>query len=120
MKIRKSWIAVAAAAGILLAGCSSSGGDSGAADEAPAANEEAAADSGDDGAAADAGDGEAAAAGGIEPLNIHIVAAKTGIISPFDIQPAEAFTMAIDELNAAGGIGGQQATARLLEQEGSL
>ena len=54
---------------------------------------------------------EAPAEGGtIEPLNIHIVAAKTGIISPFDIQPAEAFQMAIDELNAAGGIGGQQAT----------
>lgn len=112
MKISKSWIAVAAAAGILLAGCSSSSGDSEAADEAPAASEEAAADSGDDGAAEDAGDaaGDEAAAGGIEPLNIHIVAAKTGIISPFDIQPAEAFTMAIDELNAAGGIGGQQAT----------
>ena len=104
MKIRKSWIAVAAAAGILLAGCSSSSSDTAA--EAPA--EEAPAE---EAPAEEAPAEEAPAEGGtIEPLNIHIVAAKTGIISPFDIQPAEAFTMAIDELNAAGGIGGQQAT----------
>ena len=89
MKISKRWIGVAAVAGLLLAGCSSGSSDTAA--EAPAE--------------------EAPAEGGtIEPLNIHIVAAKTGIISPFDIQPAEAFQMAIDELNAAGGIGGQQAT----------
>lgn len=110
MKISKSWIAVAAAAGILLAGCSSGSSDTEAADEAPAATEEAAADSGDDGAAADAGDGEAAAAGACEPLNIAIVAAKTGIISPFDIQPGQAFEMAINEINAAGGVCGEQAT----------
>lgn len=46
--------------------------------------------------------------GELEPLNIHIVAAKTGIISPFDIQPGESFTMAVEEINAAGGVGGQQ------------
>jgi branched-chain amino acid transport system substrate-binding protein len=43
-------------------------------------------------------------------LNIGIVTAKTGIISPFDIEPSESFEMAIDELNAKGGICGQQAT----------
>lgn len=104
MKISKRWIGVTAAAGLLLAGCSSGSSDTAAeapAEEAPAAEapaEEAPAE-------------EAPAEGGtIDPLNIHIVAAKTGIISPFDIQPAEAFMMAIDEINAAGGIAGQQAT----------
>ena len=104
MKISKRWIGVAAVAGLLLAGCSSGSSDTAAeapAEEAPAAEapaEEAPAE-------------EAPAEGGtVDPLNIHIVAAKTGIISPFDIQPAEAFQMAIEELNAAGGIGGQQAT----------
>lgn len=45
---------------------------------------------------------------GVPPLNVHIVAAKTGIISPFDIQPGESFIMAMEEINEAGGIGGQQ------------
>ncbi|MFM7145278.1 MAG: ABC transporter substrate-binding protein [Actinomycetales bacterium] len=98
MKVTKGWIAAAGAAALLLAGCSSSSTstESAPASEAPAASEAASA--------------PAAGGGGIEPLNIHIVAAKTGIISPFDIEPAQAFTMAIEELNAAGGIGGQQAT----------
>lgn len=104
MKRSRTLIGVAAVSALLLAGCSSSSGDSAADAEAPeAAAEEAPAE---EAPAEDA----AAEGGSIEPLNIHIVAAKTGIISPFDIQPAEAFTMAIDELNAAGGIGGQQAT----------
>lgn len=112
MKISKRWIGVAAAAGILLAGCSSSGGDTAAESAAPAEEAPAEEAPAEEAPAEEAPAEEAPAAEGgtIEPLNIHIVAAKTGIISPFDIQPAEAFTMAIDELNAAGGIGGQQAT----------
>lgn len=109
MKISKRWIGVAAVAGLLLAGCSSGSSDTAA--EAPAEEAPAAEAPAEEAPAEEAPAEEAPAEGGtIEPLNIHIVAAKTGIISPFDIQPAEAFTMAIDELNAAGGIGGQQAT----------
>ena len=111
MKISKGWIGVAAGAAILLAGCSSSSGGSTTESAAPATSAAAAETAAPAETAAAAETTAAAAEGGtIEPLNIHIVAAKTGIISPFDIQPAEAFTMAIDELNAAGGIGGQQAT----------
>jgi len=109
MKISKRWIGVAAVAGLLLAGCSSGSSDTAA--EAPAEEAPAAEAPAEEAPAEEAPAEEAPAEGGtIEPLNIHIVAAKTGIISPFDIQPAEAFQMAIDELNAAGGIGGQQAT----------
>jgi len=109
MKISKRWIGVTAVAGLLLAGCSSGSSDTAA--EAPAEEAPAAEAPAEEAPAEEAPAEEAPAEGGtIEPLNIHIVAAKTGIISPFDIQPAEAFTMAIDELNAAGGIGGQQAT----------
>lgn len=95
-------VAAAAAAALLLAGCSSGGSSAEAPAEASAPAEVAAP------AASEAAPAEAA--GSCEPLNIHIVAAKTGIISPFDIEPAQAFEMAIDELNAAGGICGQQAT----------
>ena len=102
MKMKKSWIGVVAAATLLLAACSS--GDT-ASTEDTAAPAESSAEEVVEEAVVDEG-----ASGGVEPLNIHIVAAKTGIISPFDIQPAEAFTMAIDEINAAGGIAGQQAT----------
>ncbi|MDP4805114.1 MAG: ABC transporter substrate-binding protein [Candidatus Nanopelagicales bacterium] len=102
MKMKKSWIGVVAAATLLLAACSS--GDT-ASTEDTAAPAESSAEEVVEEEVVDEG-----ASGGVEPLNIHIVAAKTGIISPFDIQPAEAFTMAIDEINAAGGIAGQQAT----------
>ncbi len=95
-------VAAAAAAALLLAGCSSGGSSAEAPAEASAPAEVAAP------AASEAAPAEAA--GSCEPLNIHIVAAKTGIISPFDIEPAQAFEMAIDELNAAGGICEQQAT----------
>jgi branched-chain amino acid transport system substrate-binding protein len=109
MKISKRWIGVTAVAGLLLAGCSSGSSDTAA--EAPAEEAPAAEAPAEEAPAEEAPAEEAPAEGGtIDPLNIHIVAAKTGIISPFDIQPGEAFMMAIDELNAAGGIGGQQAT----------
>ena len=94
-------VAATAAATLLLAACSSSGTtteSSAAASAAPAAS------------VAPAEPAASAAAASCDPLNIHIVAAKTGIISPFDIEPAQSFEMAIDELNAAGGICGQQAT----------
>ena len=93
-------VAATAAATLLLAACSSSGTtteSSAAASAAPAAS------------VAPAEPAASAAAASCDPLNIHIVAAKTGIISPFDIEPAQAFEMAIDEINAAGGICGQQA-----------
>lgn len=94
-------VAATAAATLLLAACSSSGTtteSSAAASAAPAAS------------VAPAEPAASAAAASCDPLNIHIVAAKTGIISPFDIEPAQAFEMAIDEINAAGGICDQQAT----------
>jgi branched-chain amino acid transport system substrate-binding protein len=91
-----------AAATLLLAACSS--GDTASTEDTAAPAESSAEEVVEE----EVVDGEAS--GEVAPLNIHIVAAKTGIISPFDIQPAEAFTMAIDEINAAGGIAGQQAT----------
>ncbi len=105
MKISKGWIGVAAGAALLLAGCSSSSGSTSTDSAAPATS--AAATSA---AAAESATSAAAAGGECAPLNIAIVAAKTGIISPFDIEPAQSFQMAIDEMNAAGGICGQQAT----------
>jgi branched-chain amino acid transport system substrate-binding protein len=102
MKMKKSWIGVVAAATLLLAACSS--GDTASTEDTAAPAESSAEEVVEE----EVVDGEAS--GEVAPLNIHIVAAKTGIISPFDIQPAEAFTMAIDEINAAGGIAGQQAT----------
>lgn len=88
-------VGVAAGAALLLAACSSSG--STASDASSAGSASAAAST-------------AASAGASGPVKIAIVAAKTGIISPFDIEPAESFQMAIDEINAAGGINGQPAT----------
>lgn len=99
MEMKKSWIGVLAASTLLLAACSS--GDTASTEDTAAPAET---------SAEETAEVAEEASGGIAPLNIHIVAAKTGIISPFDIQPAEAFSMAIDEVNAAGGIGGQQAT----------
>lgn len=109
----KGWIGVAAAAGLLLAGCSSSTTSSETSSAAPAASSAAAAASSAAPAASSAAPAASAAAGdctNAKPLNIGIVTAKTGIISPFDIEPSESFEMAIDELNAKGGICGQQAT----------
>ncbi len=97
---RRSWIGAGAAAMLLLTACSSGDGasetttaESAAAETTEMQESESPAD-----------------AAGVEPLNIHIVTAKTGLISPFDTEPSESFIMAIDELNANGGIGGQQAT----------
>lgn len=95
----KSVIGVLAAATLALAACSSGSSDSAedtATEETAAAEETAAEDTGGD-----------TAGGDVEPLNVHIVAAKTGIISPFDIQPGEAFIMAMEEINEAGGVNGQ-------------
>lgn len=89
----KSVIGVLAAASLALAACGS-----GSSDSAETTTEETTTTT------SEVAEGDA---GGLDPLNIHIVAAKTGIISPFDIQPGEAFTMAIEEINEAGGIGGQ-------------
>ncbi|CAB4827905.1 unannotated protein [freshwater metagenome] len=100
-------VAATAAATLLLAACSSSGTTTESSAAAPAASVAPAEPAA---SAAPAEPAASAAAASCDPLNIHIVAAKTGIISPFDIEPAESFEMAIDELNAAGGICGQQAT----------
>lgn len=94
---RASLIGVAAAAALVLAACSS--GDS---------TDSTATETVEETTTETVEEGTEEAAGGIEPLNVHIVAAKTGIISPFDIQPGESFQMAMEEINAAGGIGGQQ------------
>ena len=88
---KTAFVGVVASAALLLAACSS--GSSTTSEEASAAPASAAAEGGASG-----------------PVNIAIVAAKTGIISPFDIEPAQSFQMAIDEINAAGGINGQQVT----------
>lgn len=100
-------VAATAAATLLLAACSSSGTTTESSAAAPAASVAPAEPAA---SVAPAEPAASAAAASCDPLNIHIVAAKTGIISPFDIEPAQAFEMAIDEINAAGGICGQQAT----------
>ena len=72
---RASLIGVAAAAALVLAACSS--GDS---------TDSTATETVEETTTETVEEGTEEAAGGIEPLNVHIVAAKTGIISPFDIQ----------------------------------
>lgn len=39
---------------------------------------------------------------------IGISAAKTGILAPYDLQPGQAFTMRIEEINSAGGVLGKK------------
>ncbi len=41
--------------------------------------------------------------------------AKTGIISPFDIEPAQALQLAVEEINAAGGVLGRPVTTEWVD-----
>jgi len=106
MKIKKGWIGVAAAAALLVAGCSSSSTATEATEASSSAADvaESAAPEGVAAASAGAADGECG------PVDIAIVAAKTGLLGLFDVASAEAFTMAIDEVNAAGGVCGEPIT----------
>jgi branched-chain amino acid transport system substrate-binding protein len=84
-----------------------------AAAEEPAASSTEAAPA-TDAATDSAATGEVVAPSG-DPILIGIAAAKTGIISPFDIEPAQAFELAIEEINAAGGILGRPVTTEWVD-----
>ena len=92
--------------------------DTAAASETAAATEDTAAASdtaaAEDTAAASDGASTAAAPSG-DPILIGIAAAKTGIISPFDIEPAQAFELAVEEINAAGGVLGRPLTTEWVD-----
>jgi branched-chain amino acid transport system substrate-binding protein len=51
---------------------------------------------------------------------IGLAAAKTGFMVPYDLQPAEAFTMRIDEINAGGGVLGKQIKVEWLDTKSKL
>jgi branched-chain amino acid transport system substrate-binding protein len=54
------------------------------------------------------GSGGTAAAKQSGPIKIGVVLSESGPLQPFDVPPFQAFKMKVDEVNAAGGIGGRQ------------
>ena len=54
------------------------------------------------------GDGEG-------PIVIGLAVAKTGPLSPYDLQPGNAFLLRLDEINKEGGIDGRQVEAKWID-----
>jgi branched-chain amino acid transport system substrate-binding protein len=63
----------------------------------------------------DSGGGDGGGGDGSEPIVIGIAGAKTGPLSPYDLQPGNAFLMRLDEINADGGIDGRQVEAKWID-----
>jgi branched-chain amino acid transport system substrate-binding protein len=61
----------------------------------------------------------ASAGGGADsgkgPIIIGLAAAKTGPLSPYDLQPGNAFLLRIDEINKAGGVNGRKLEAKWID-----
>jgi branched-chain amino acid transport system substrate-binding protein len=50
------------------------------------------------------------------PILIGISGAKTGALSPYDLQPGKAFQLKVDEINAAGGVlGGRKLQVKWID-----
>jgi branched-chain amino acid transport system substrate-binding protein len=49
------------------------------------------------------------------PILIGISGAKTGALSPYDLQPGKAFQLKIDEINKAGGVLGRQLKVKWID-----
>src|SRR3712207_5824507 len=82
--------AVALSAGIAACGSGGSGGDSGGSDSASSGDEKG-------------------------PILIGISGAKTGALSPYDLQPGKAFQLKVDEINAAGGVMGRKLQVKWID-----
>jgi branched-chain amino acid transport system substrate-binding protein len=65
----------------------------------------------DGGAASDGGGGDT----GKGPIIIGIAGAKTGPLSPYDLQPGNAFLLRLDEINKAGGVNGRKLEAKWID-----
>lgn len=52
-----------------------------------------------------------------KPILIGIAAAKTGGLSPVDLQPAQAFQMRVKEINAVGGVSGRKLTVKWIDTQ---
>lgn len=105
---RKFWLAVVTALALLAAGC---GGDDNSSDATPddsvssdtETTEESTADTADDGSeAADAGTDASG-----EPIKIGALTSLTGNFTPWGIQARDGMQLAVDEINAAGGVDGR-------------
>lgn len=49
------------------------------------------------------------------PIVIGLALAKTGALSPYDLQPGQALELRIDEINKQGGINGRQVQAKWID-----
>lgn len=49
------------------------------------------------------------------PIVIGLAVAKTGPLSPYDLQPGNAFLLRLDEINQEGGINGRQVEAKWID-----
>lgn len=49
------------------------------------------------------------------PIIIGMAVAKTGPLSPYDLQPGEAFQLRLDEINKAGGVNGRKIEAKWID-----
>lgn len=114
MKAKFAIAAAVAVLGAVGAACGSNTADeaTSAASEATSAASSAASEAT---SAASEATSAASSAASTDPILIGISAAKTGIISPFDVEPAEAFQMAVDEINQAGGIAGRQVNVEWID-----
>jgi branched-chain amino acid transport system substrate-binding protein len=58
--------------------------------------------------------------GGPGTIVIGLAAAKTGFMVPYDLQPGEAFSMRIDQINADGGVLGKEIKVEWLDTKSHL
>src|SRR5690348_12930096 len=49
------------------------------------------------------------------PIVIGLALAKTGALSPYDLQPGQALELRIDEINKAGGVNGRKLEAKWID-----
>lgn len=89
---RRARMAACVAAGVLALGVAACGGSD--------------ASNGGGGGSSDSGEG---------PILIGMAVAKTGPLSPYDLQPGNAFLLRLEEINKAGGIDGRQVEAKWID-----
>ena len=94
-----TWVAVATALALMLTACSSSGST---AEDASTTTTEAS-DGGETTAAPAESDPEPSG----EPIKIGALTSLTGNFAPWGIQASAGMQLAVDEINAAGGVGGR-------------
>jgi branched-chain amino acid transport system substrate-binding protein len=120
MKQRKSVALMATALGfsLVLAGCASTSTSEEPASDAPAAEAPAEEAPAEEAPAAEAPATEAAAAPECtEPVLIGAAMAQTGFMAPFDAPALETARIAVDKINAEGGVNGCQLVLEAVDTE---